>query len=174
MSDFITIQNLDNENLGGLQAFNFVAVNDVVKFPFPVNSEVNQPIVLLMFKAWSSLKFIPGTVQLKEKCKQTAGGPVFEVEISFKIAKDSLPTILALEAMSRYRFLALTQDNNGLLKICGDMENPLAFTPSFDSKEDVPGRNEFSCAFTGVLTHKAYTYQALFDFSYDFSIDFNS
>jgi hypothetical protein len=152
------LNQLKNDNVGGIIRFNFIPVQDVDSIVMPVNNKVLEPLEVKEGKRWYCAYATLGTIGYTEEQSDTDNGGIFKRKFTAICPQDNDEMTDTLNAMRNQRFIIDYMDANGLRKLVGTIEEPLFFTSTLNTKTDMRGRNEHVISFYGDASHKAYVY----------------
>jgi len=152
------LNELKNDNIGGIIRFNFIPVQDVQSISTPLNNKVLEPIEVKEYKRWYCAYATRGTMGYTEEQTDTPNGNIFKRKFVAVCPQDSDEMCDTLNLMRNQRFILDYTDANGLRKLVGTIDEPLFFTSTLNTKTDMNGRNEHAISFYGDASHKAYVY----------------
>jgi hypothetical protein len=152
------LNRLKGNNIGGVIRFNFIPVQDVQSIALPINHKVLEPLELKEGKRWYCAYATIGTMAYSEEQSDNDNGNIYKPKFIAICPQDNEEMTDTLNAMRNQRFIIDYTDANGLRKLVGTIEEPLFFTSTLSTKNDVKGRNEHAISFYGECTHKAYVY----------------
>jgi hypothetical protein len=147
-------------NFAGLQLFSFSPYQNIAALPSISQKNIITPVTFVAGSQY--LKGYSTTDQLSfsEKHTDDSNGGFYDWNISGYMPGDSDELINRMEEMRFSRYLVLTTDNNGILRLVG-YNAPLVFTADFDSGKRAGTDNKgYSFAFTGQSRLRAPRYSA--------------
>jgi hypothetical protein len=154
---------LTGYNLGGIDQFWFIAVDQVQSIPDDDENVILQDIQLVGNAKFSVGYATQETLQYTENQNRDAQGNFYEQSLSGFYPKDQEGVANLFEGMAAERFIVIFRDNNGYYKLLGSLANPCKFTATFESGDSANGRNGYSFEFTRTDVAKAPFYQGLFE-----------
>ncbi len=86
------------------------------------------PCVLLSQAPWYDLYFTPGSLTFEESEIQVDGGQAFEAMLQGKLALDIPPRLVNIIRASRGGWVLKFTDNNGITRLMGHTEQPVAIS----------------------------------------------
>ncbi len=143
------------DNIGGLQKLEFIPIIDVDSIPDPVQGTIDDPI-LKLGKRWFQCYFSPGTLGFSEEKNNSGAGIQYNPVLTPFIPKDNPELSAILREMDGYLFLVKYQDNNGYMKLVGDLNTGLRFESSLSTGNTPAERNGHKLKFTAIMSHKAW------------------
>jgi len=152
---------LTGYNLGGIDQFWFIPVDDVHRIPDEESNVIEQDIQLLGDAKFSVGYATQETLQFTENQNRDAQGNFYEQSLSGFYPKDQENVASLFEGMAAERFIVIFRDNNGYYKLLGSLANPCKFTATFESGDSANGRNGYSFEFTRTDVEKAPFYQGI-------------
>lgn len=147
-----------DDNLGGVQPFKFIPVDDIASMVEPINSKVLEPVTLKALARWFNCYATEGTIKYNEEKQQSPHGDYYKAKLTAFIPKDRAEVIEQLKQMNNKLFVIDYTDNNGLRKLVGTIDNPLSFSDTIDTGDNASKRNGYTIEFSGELLKKAPTY----------------
>lgn len=147
MNHFPEFDNQDN--MGGNQRFLFIPITDIEILYLAVNQIVSTPPELKtdcsFFKGYASYK----TLLFEEKQEQSAAGSYFNQKLSGFYPKINPTAIALFSEMQNQYFIVIVLDNNGQLRMVGNLEQPLKMRYSLSTGSNPATRNGVEYEFAG-------------------------
>lgn len=144
------------DNIGGIEKFQFIPVDDIVFIPRDSNHIINAGIVLKQGARWSNVYMTEGSFGYKETLKKNAHGNSYNNKLVGFVPKDREDLAELFDEMEGSRYVAIYYDNNGKTKLMGSLESPLQFKADLDTKNKASGLNGHKIIFSGNSRHKSY------------------
>lgn len=154
------IEKHHGDNLGGVNSFKFAFANSVDTIPPIIDGSIHHAVTLLTSppSRWFDGYCTEGTMQLKETAKDSEHGEYQEKEFTGIVPKGRPELIDLFNSMADQLFIIDAIDNNGIRRLIGNKEEPLKLKVDFDTKADVPQRNEYRISFKGTGVKKSPQY----------------
>ncbi len=157
------MRNIDQfigDNIGGLESFLFIPVDDAISIARPVNHIIQEAVVINVAGGaqWFTAYITQGTLFYKEDKNKTVHGNPYNRSLVGFVPKDTEELAELFDEMGDVRFLIDCLDNNGKRKLVGSLDSPLVFASLMSSGEAPEGRNGHQLTFSGNASHKAYFY----------------
>lgn len=152
---------LTGYNLGGIDQFWFIAVDQVQSIPDEESNVIEQDIQLVGDAKFNVGYATQETLQFTENQNRDAQGNFYEQSLSGFYPKDQENIASLFEGMAAERFIVIFRDNNGYYKLLGSLANPCKFTATFESGDSANGRNGYSFEFTRTDVEKAPFYRGI-------------
>ena len=148
------------DNIGGLEKFQFIPVNDIISIPRATNHVITEAITIdaLSGAQWFDAYVTEGSLGYKETEKKNQHGNSYDRILVGLVPKDTETLADLFDEMEGFRYVIIYTDNNGKKKVVGSIESPLQFKADMDTKVDANGRNGHPITFFGSSSHKAYFY----------------
>ena len=143
------------DNIGGLQKLEFIPINDIENISSPIDGKVDEP-VLKENKRWYDCYFSPGSLGFNETKKLTDNGTQYSTELNPFIPRDTPEISSVLREMDGHLFLIKYRDNNGYLKLVGDLDVGLHFESLLNTGSAAADRNGHQLKFFALTSHKAW------------------
>lgn len=128
------------DNLGGVRKFEFIASNNVLSIPIPVNAVISASIPLKSGSAFLEGYATAKTLLFEEKNKLSNAGTSFLQEISGFYPGNTPEIIDFFSNMLRHNYIIKITDSNNYLRLVGTLESPLVFAFDLSTEAAVPKR----------------------------------
>jgi hypothetical protein len=146
-------------NVPGLFKLYLIRVDEVDTIPAAVYQTISTNLTLAAGKAFAVWEFTEETAKVDENAVGEADGKSFEDMIDFFIPGDDATKAYQFSQMLNDRFIAITKDGNGNIKIHGDLDRPMRLeTQSFTTGAANADRKGTSFQLKCNASHKAYWY----------------
>lgn len=146
-------------NVGGLRHLQIVDIKDVESIPDAIDHKIESSISLVDGVALATIGFTPQSGDFSESPKKGNYGEVIESEIKLEIAKEALELAQWAQANNGRKIIAFYMDENGIAKIIGDLERPLAISVETSSGKKGSDGSKLILSIAGISDHYAYYYQ---------------
>lgn len=148
-----------HETFGGIRTFKFIPVADVSSIPLPVDGIILDAVTLVSGKQWFTGYASRGSLQLDESWEETAAGNVNNVTVKgfYPDITTNMPGVL--DEMLPYRYLVQLTDQNGNVRLCGSISEPLGFSFARSTKAAPAERPGYEFRFSGRMKTPCYIYQ---------------
>jgi hypothetical protein len=134
------------DNLGGLERFWYIPVDDITSIGPVINGKVS--ITLSSGKKWYEFYASQGSINFKEAKKIDGKGETFTLKLSGFTPRDSEDLFESFMLMSKQKFACVYLDNNGNHKIVGSPREPLRFSYEFSPGKNPSNRNGYDFSFS--------------------------
>jgi hypothetical protein len=124
----ISLANVSREcepNVPGLFKLYLIRSDEVTAIPAAVYQSITTALTLGAGKGFSVWEFTEETAKFDENAVGEADGKSFEKMIDFFIPGDNATKAYQFSSMLNDRFIAITKDGNGNIKIHGDLDRPM-------------------------------------------------
>jgi hypothetical protein len=161
------LRNLDQffaDNTGGVEALWYADLADVLSVPDPDTALITESVVLRPGATWYQLVATRTTLGFTQPSKADRHGPYWQPLLKGVLAKATPELAQGLEALDGRRLLVLYRDNNGLVWLVGQYDEPLKFSEKYDAGT-VTARNNYDFTFSGETTRRARPYQGIWQVS---------
>jgi hypothetical protein len=161
------LRNLDQhfaDNTGGVEALWYVDVTDVLSVPDPDAALITESVVLRPNCYWYQLVATRTTLGFTQPGKNDRHGSFWQPSLKGVLAKATAELAQGLEALDDRRLLVIYRDNNGLVWLVGQHDEPLKFTDKYDAGTTT-ARNNYDFTFSGETTRRARPYQGTWEVS---------
>lgn len=139
-------------NVSGLVSFFFVEARQLVREVYPTygtQSLIVDELPLSASAKWNQGIVVPFSLNYQENRRQDRVGESYQQQVDGVVARQSPELQEVLSSMQRRRYVVITRDRNGYLKLIGSKECPLEFNYSSRSGSNPRERNQVSFRFTG-------------------------
>lgn len=146
------LQRDGKRNVSGLVSFFFGEARQLLRDPQPMAGTQSLVIDALPLNAdslWYQGIPTPYTLDYQESRRQTRYGDSYQQQVDGVLARQSPELQEVLSALNRRRFVVITRDRNGYLKLIGTKECPLEFSFSSRTGSSPTERNQVSFRFRG-------------------------
>jgi hypothetical protein len=155
------IKRHDDDNLGGNNSYIFIPEDDVLTIPTVFEGAIHTEIILKPLKKWFFGYGTEGTLRFTDVESENDHGTFYLKKFMCNVPKNRAELVAIFNKMKNRKFILLLTDNNGEKILVGTKEEPLSFKNRFDSKDDVPGRNEHEVEFYGEGVDKSPIFKGL-------------
>lgn len=150
-------------NIAGNYLIRFVPVVGVSSLPLPAASGPTAGLITSgpTFQdnyRWFTAYGTDFTKSVDEKQTETDNGPVWDIVIELFLPGDAPDRRVQLAELVRHRFLVAVEDNTGLKRLFGTLEEPLLLTYSFQVAKNPGDRRGYTLTFAGQLSRIAPAY----------------
>jgi hypothetical protein len=153
MQNFIAFE---NENMGGVNSFRFVPINDIASIPDAVNGKITSAVVLKSGKQWYTGLSVINKLKFNEEASHVTAGVLYRTRVSGSIPKLTDDYLALFTEMASQRFLLEITDNNGYKRLCGKYLMGLRFDFNQDSGGRPSDTNGWEYSFT--IDHRLPSY----------------
>lgn len=164
MSATATIGNInqpDNSNLGSVKKLLFRPVRDISNIPEPASDHnITDDITFSTGNGFYQMYVTLDTASVSIEESIDDQGPVCQVTISGLVPGDSNVNQASFYPMSYDRFIVIAEDNNGVQRIAGNLNNGMRFTYNYTTQDAVSGRRGYEIEFTGQFAIPPYYYKS--------------
>ena len=152
------------DNTGGVEALWYVDKADVLSVPDPDTALITESVVLRPGAYWYQLVATRTTLGFTQPGKTDRHGTFWQPSVKGVLAKATAELAQGLEALDDRRLLVIYRDNNGLVWLVGNLDEPLKFSEKYDAGT-VTARNNYDFVFSGETTRRARPYQGTWEVS---------
>ena len=146
----------NRNNLGGNFKLQILLFHDLFKIGDPIKGEISD---LEVFDG-SFIIDIECTIETINdivKKKRRNNGIIFEVEIDAQIPKTRKDVRNELELLDNKKFVVVLYDNNGFVRLFGDLENPMRFSDDLDKRgRKAVNINAYQFTLSGEFPYRPY------------------
>lgn len=153
------IDRFENDNLGGINSFKIIEAKHIIGWPPVYAGCIHTAPIIAPGAAWRTIYCTEGTMQLKDDQQPSDHGAYHTKEFSGNTPKDRPEVLELLNHLKDEKFVLDCLDNNGQRKLVGTPSEPLTLVSSADTKNSVPGRNEYKLVFKGDGINKSPFYK---------------
>lgn len=147
-----------DDNLGGINVFNITLVDDIDTLSEPVDGAIIEKFSLKEGKSSLQIYATEGTMKYSEDLQEDSHGDYFKAKFSCTIPKDRVDVRNTLNDLKGKKVIIEYMDNNGCIKLIGNINNPMRYRSSFNTGDKVPSLNSHTVEFYGDLLEKAPMY----------------
>jgi hypothetical protein len=133
-------------NMPGIQSFLFSPYQNIASIPPAPGKKIITPVVFKPGYGFLTGYSTPGLMNLVETGAQDANGPIYDWLITGFYPGDDDSIIDLFTNMEIDRYVVLTKDNSGILRLVG-INAPLNFVSVYDSGKE-PGTDAKGYTFT--------------------------
>ncbi len=145
-------------NVGGCQPFEFCPAHLVLSIPAAIDSVIEDEILFKGDHRWYEGWHRETTASYNERARESAAGTVYDVSYKFFYPGLSAPVINLMQRLIQMRHILQVKDNNGMLRVAGELENGLRFRYEFGTGEGPTGLRGHQCEFYGTYKTRAPEY----------------
>lgn len=102
------------------------------------------------------VRYADETFSFSENHARDEHGDFWSPSVAGVIPRASLDNAADIEVLERGEWIVLTEDHNGVVRICGDPDTPLTFSSDATSGAAFTDRNQTAFTFSGKLGHPSY------------------
>ncbi len=141
-------------NIGGINPVEFVFTEDVESITIDYNTLAGL-ITLLSGKEWQYLYGTDGTIQIECKEDDTDAGTKYTYQVKLLIPKDRADVEASLMRLKSKGLITKVHDKNGIIRLFGEIENPMKLSSKLLKPADVPGYNGWEVIISGQFSAPA-------------------
>ena len=154
------IEEFTGDNIGGIESFMFIPVDDVISIARPVDQTILELVVINEAGGaqWFNAYVTQGSLSYRETQNKTKQGHPYSRTLAGFVPKDTESLAALFNEMCYRKFLGDYTYNNGKIQLIGSIDSPLLFDTELETKDDPAGRNGHRISFASNSPHKAYFY----------------
>lgn len=148
------------DNTGSILEILFIPASHISTIPDAVGSEILEAVTLVSGKQW--FKACLGAASKKgfmDEAAESDNGTYYKKKIMGFVSTDDDTNNDNFSEMENERFVCITKDREGRTRLVGSKEQPLFFSSTYNTQNEITGLKGHVISWYGTGSHRSCLYQ---------------